>query len=378
MTGAIRASATPQRQDRLFPGDIKVFETGGLNIAHGAAGILFALDVTGAGRYPEHEAWLLQRARRPERGTRIGLYDGLHGVAYVLDHLGHRSDALAVLDICTEAAERRLKDLPLNLQGGLAGIGLNLAHFWQTTGDSSFRDQSLAVAEIVADRLGSEESVPTVSGGQHPRAGLLWGSSGPALLFIRLYELLGNAALLESAATALRQDLRRCIVRSEGTLGVNEGWRTMPYLGDGSVGIGMVLADYLAHRPDPDFAEAAARIRLTASCPFTFEPGLFHGKAGMILYLCRDLPPGAGAKDAVVASHIRRLAWHAVGYQGHLAFPGEYLLRLSMDLGSGSAGILLALGAALHDGPVALPFLGPTRASASSADQRTRHPAFAG
>ena len=46
-------------------------------------------------------------------------------------------------------------------------------------------------------------------------------------------------------------------------------------------------------------------------------------------------------------------------YEGHLAFPGEQLLRLSMDLATGTAGVLLALGAALHDEPVHLPFLAP-------------------
>lgn len=378
MARAILASASPERQDRLFPGDVKLFETGGLNLAYGAAGVLYALDVTGAGRYPEHEEWLLQRAGKPERGSRIGFYDGLHGVAYVLDHLGHRGDALALLEVCADAAVGKLQRLPLDLQGGLAGIGLNFLHFWRATGDASFRDQTLALADIVAGRLGTEDSVPTLSGGEHPHAGLLRGSSGPALLFIRLWEHLGDAAFLDLAATALRQDLRRCTVRPEGTLGVNEGWRTMPYLGNGAVGIGMVLADYLAHRQDADFAEAAARTRLTASCPFTFEPGLFLGKAGMILYLCRDLEPGAGAMDPVVVGHIRRLAWHALSYQGNLAFPGEYLLRLSMDLASGTAGVLLAMGAALHDEPVALPFLGPTRASVQLSQPAIRHPVLAG
>jgi hypothetical protein len=50
-----------------------------------------------------------------------------------------------------------------------------------------------------------------------------------------------------------------------------------------------------------------------------------------------------------------------MSYRGHLAFPGNQLLRLSMDLATGTAGVLLALGAALHDEPVHLPFLGPVR-----------------
>ena len=55
---------------------------------------------------------------------------------------------------------------------------------------------------------------------------------------------------------------------------------------------------------------------------------------------------------------MRNLAWHALPYGGGTAFPGTGLLRLSMDLATGTAGVLLALGAALHDGPVRAPLLG--------------------
>jgi hypothetical protein len=78
----------------------------------------------------------------------------------------------------------------------------------------------------------------------------------------------------------------------------------------------------------------------------------------MILYHSRRLAPGTGGEDPVVAAHVRRLEWHAMSYGGHLAFPGGHLLRLSMDMATGTAGVLLALGAALHEDPVHLPFLG--------------------
>ena len=83
------ASATPDRDDRLFPGDPQQFAVGSLGLAHGAAGVLYALDATGAGRYPEFEKWLVDRATNPAAGTRLGLYDGLHGAAFALDHLGY-------------------------------------------------------------------------------------------------------------------------------------------------------------------------------------------------------------------------------------------------------------------------------------------------
>ena len=355
LTAGIVASATPDREDRLFPGDIDQFSTGGLNIAYGAAGVLHALSVTDCGRYPSFEEWLKLRALRPGPGARLGFFDGLHGVAHVLDHLDHREHAREVLARCAAEDWTRLGN---DLLGGLAGIGLNYLHFAERTGDRAMRDAALRAVDVLAERLGGVEDVPTTSGGRHPQAGLMEGSSGVALLFVRAHEHTGEARLLDLAAVALRQDLRRCVVRDDGCLHVDEGWRTLPYLDRGSTGVGAVLDEYLLHRHDEQFAEASAAIDCAARSPFYVQPGLFRGRAGIIAYLARRHPAGLAAEnDPDVAAHVDRLNWHALSYQGHLAFPGERLLRLSMDLATGAAGVLLALGAALHDQPVAAPLL---------------------
>ncbi len=369
IAGAILASATPEREDRLFPGDVRQFDLGGLNLAYGAAGVLLALSATGAGTLPEHEEWLVQRARNPQPGTRFGFYDGLHGVAYALEHLGRRHDALAVLDIGIRELDGNWDRCGLDLFGGLAGIGLNLAHFATLTGDSDLWRLTGQIAEFVADELGDIDDVPTMSGGKNPHAGLMHGSSGPALLFLRLYERTGDAALLELAATALGQDVRRCILREDGALEVDEGFRTTPYLSYGSIGIGLVLEEYLQHADSAGFADAAAAIEVAARSEFYIEPGLFAGRAGMILYL-QNRRRAVPADADLVAAHIRRLAWHAVQFQGRLAFPGVQSLRLSMDVATGSAGVLLALGAALHDERVDLPLFGPAEVDRARLDGR--------
>ncbi len=363
LSTAILASATPARDDRLFPGDIAQFHTGGLNLAHGAAGVLHALAVSGAGRWPEHEQWLVRRATAPASGTRLGFYDGLHGVAYALEHLGRRSDALDVLDICLR---QPWTELDLSLASGLSGIALNLAELAARTGETGLRDAAREVTEAVVDRL-ADDPGPDISGGRNPYAGLLRGRTGAALLLVRLHELTGDPALLEHAATALRQDLRRCVVRPNGALEVNEGWRTMPYLGQGSVGIGLVLDQYLRHHADERFAEASAGVRRAARSPFYAQSGLFAGRAGIIAYLATLTDEPEARRE--LAAQLRRLAWHALPYGGGTAFPGEQLLRLSMDLGTGTAGVLLALATARHDEPVALPFLAPL----SGAPRLPRH-----
>ncbi|MGH3941879.1 MAG: class III lanthionine synthetase LanKC [Pseudonocardiaceae bacterium] len=355
MCRAILASATPERDDRLFPGDIKQFQPGGgLNVAHGAAGVLYSLAVTDAGRFPEHEDWLRKRALRSAHGTGVGFYNGLHGVAHVLEALGHRQDALDTVDLCLR---QEWESYELGLYSGLAGIGLNLLHFAKLTGESTFTDLACRVVDIVADRLGGPEGVPEISGGSNPHAGLMYGSAGPALLFLHAYEQSGDATLLDRAAVALRQDLRRCTLGEDGTLQVNQGWRVLPYLDEGSVGIGLVLARYLVHRADDMFASALDGLQLITRSGFFVQPGLFAGRSGMIAScgITSQNFPRSGP-DPVAAELIRWLSWHAMPYGDGLAFPGDQLLRLSMDFATGTAGVLFALGTALHDRPVVLPF----------------------
>ena len=69
MAAAIRASATLDRHDRLFPGHPEQFTNpaGGLSVAYGAAGVLYALHATGAAIDPLHEAWLVQHATNAPR-----------------------------------------------------------------------------------------------------------------------------------------------------------------------------------------------------------------------------------------------------------------------------------------------------------------------
>ncbi|GGK06284.1 serine/threonine protein kinase [Pilimelia anulata] len=360
---AILTSVSPHRADRLFPGDIQQFDEGGLGLAHGAAGVLYALEATGAGRYAEGEEWLLRGARRAGTGTMIGLYDGLHGVAYTLDRLGHADAARAVLDRCLDTDWRGLGS---DLYGGLAGVGLNLAHFADRTGDAALRAAARDAADLVAERLGPVDGVPEVSGGKHPYAGLFHGGAGAALLLLRAYDDTGDKAYLDAAGVALRQDLRRCKRDATGDLVVNEGWRTMPYLGRGSVGIGLALERYLDRCPDEELAAAAAAIHRAARSPLYVQSGLFAGRAGIAYYLA-DRRAVTGGAEPALADQVRDLGWHALPYGGGIAFPGEQLLRLSMDLATGTAGVLLAIGAAHHDRPVHLPLLAPPARSTGTA-----------
>ncbi|MCC9309546.1 class III lanthionine synthetase LanKC [Kitasatospora sp. RB6PN24] len=345
----ILAAATPEREDRLFPGDIAQFSVDALGLAYGAAGVLYALHATGAPVEPDHVRWLVEAERR--RAPRPGLWTGSHGVAVVLALLGEQHTARQLIDQLTE--------LPLEEQGedlatGLAGTVLTLLHFsWDRP---ELLDVARRAGGLLAERQEKGEPSPTAS------IGLLRGGSGQALALLRLFERSGEEKLLDCAERALDRDLARCTTAPDGTLQVRDKSRLLPYLEKGGTGIGLALEEFLVHRPDSPLAASADPIRRSAEPEFVIQPNLFNGRAGLILYLAeqRRRHPEL-ALDGLLERHRRALTLHLVPYRSELAFPGEQLLRLSTDLATGSAGVLLALGAALA-GTDGLPLTGPPRA----------------
>ncbi|MEV7093323.1 class III lanthionine synthetase LanKC [Amycolatopsis sp. NPDC051045] len=347
---AILAGATPSRQDRLFPGDIEQFRVGGACFGVGAAGVLHALDVTGAGRFPEYERWLLESVHR-DPPTRPGFYDGSSGVAYVLEHFGYHDEAGKLLASSARLVEQTTDH---SLESGLAGMGLTMLHFATVRQDNEFGRQALTTAVRLAEAL--ETAAPP---GNSARAGLLSGWSGPALLFLRLFERTGEPAWLSFADQALCRDLEECIEADDGSLQVRDGSvRTSPYAGVGSAGILLVAEQLARHRPDAEVCESVPALRESCRGEFVVHPGLLNGRCGLAVALATN-PDAEQPIRAAIDQHLGWLAWYAVPYKDGLAFPGNGLLRLSMDVKTGSAGILLSL-AALLDGQEVLPFLGST------------------
>ncbi|MGC5546040.1 class III lanthionine synthetase LanKC [Streptomyces griseus] len=350
MVRAITASCTPEREDRCFPGDIAQFATatGGQSFAYGAAGVLYALHETGAPPCGPAEDWLLRHAKDPASGSPLGFYDGLTGIAWTLHRTGRTAEAADLLRIILD---QPLEGLAPGLHNGYAGIGLALDDLARTARAADAPALSAAAARCTALAVRA-----LVDGPPSPRTGLLHGASGIALLLIRRYATTGDAALLGLAATALRRDVERCRAGDDGELLVVEGKRLMPYLGSGSAGIAAVIDAYLAHRPDP-VLEAAGRALLPAArSAFYVQPGLLRGSAGLLLHLAATPLCDAADRPRATARHTELLGSHAVAYGDGLAFPGEQLMRLSMDLATGTAGALLALGAA-SGRPTGLPFL---------------------
>ncbi|MFJ4185278.1 class III lanthionine synthetase LanKC [Kitasatospora sp. NPDC089509] len=350
---AVLLSATPERTDRLFPGDVQQFLHDGLNLAHGAAGVLWALDAAGAGRFPEHEQWLLDRlAEAPP--LRRGLYTGRYGIAYVLDGLGHHDEAAKLLADAGDAPDTAAA----GLYAGTAGEGLTHLHLARRHGDDGHLRQAAARADRIERLLRRPDhpAAPTAA-----RAGLMHGWSGCALFLLRMHQAGGDPRHLELAFEALRRDLSVLVTRSNGSVQVaDRGVRTLAYLEVGSGGIALVADELLDARPDPAVEEVLPAIRRACQTEYVTEPHLLNGRSGLMATAARlaHRDPGTEAREAV-ERHLRRLTWHKLSYRGRLAFPGDQSYRLSMDLATGNAGVLLGIRAAVDGTGPFLPFFTP-------------------
>ncbi|WP_394621911.1 class III lanthionine synthetase LanKC [Lentzea sp. JNUCC 0626] len=346
---AILHSATPHRHDRLFPGDIEQFETGGANFGHGAAGVLHALAESGEGRFPEHEQWLLDAVRR-EPPKQPGFYTGAHGIAHVLENFGHHDAAAEIVESYAELVPSTQDH---GLSAGLSGIGLNLLHFADNRDDDSYAAQAEQLAERLASRL---TDAPR---NEKARAGLLHGWSGPALFFLRMFEHTGERRWLKLSEQALERDLAETMIALDGSLQVRDGTlRSLPYVGIGGAGIALVLTEFAKHAPERPCVEKLPELLSGCTGEFVIQPAFTLGRAGLLATLAHATRHQPNERfDRAIGQHLKALGWHAARYGGGLAFPGVQLRRLSMDLNTGGAGVLLAIASTVDEKPP-LPFLG--------------------
>lgn len=341
----IRASATPDRADRLFPGDVLLYLENGRQFAAGAAGILWSLQQLG-----EHvsEDWVDWLARGAHGVADPGLLSGRTGVALVLGDLGRVDEARALL---SETAERISSSDDATLYSGRAGIGLALI---DAGGDGI--ETAARLADGILD--GRVAAAATATG---TAAGLVDGWSGVAVFLTALADATGDQHYLDQAQRCLERDLRVCSAGPDGALLVEERGILYPYLAHGSAGIAVAGARLARSGRDALTPEQVEGLVRALSPTIVVEPGVFDGRAGLVIALDQLHQAGLADTRALIDMHAHALDWHGVAYHDGVAVLGRGLARISMDYATGAAGIAAVLSS-VTTGRCAFPFLDASRA----------------
>lgn len=341
----IESSPDFSRRDRSYPGDIRQFSENGFGLGHGAAGVLHALTVSGFTPNPLALRWM-EDAVADYQGMNIGLYDGAAGVAWLWRQMGRPEAAGKITDKLLDVEFDRLTS---NLYGGLAGIGLFLLSERTHHDRPEQVDAALEAIFEILDRRVSNLPDPASQGPQPSvatgRGGLFWGQSGVSLFASRLHRLTSDARHLRLARSALDYDLAHCVEVGDGSIQMNEGWRVLPYLASGSIGCGLALVEFLDTGGPSEYLRSLASIERVTMTEFVIEPSVNNGRSGLLLFLAELEHRGLAATPATPSfdRHLDQLRLHALRNRIGIAFPGEQMIRLSTDLGTGAAGVLLAL-----------------------------------
>ena len=342
------AVADPRNVDRLFPANPAIFDTNPMGVAHGACGVARSLLRT-HGEVPRHLlGWMLRQPLSADAYP-PGLHYGLSGIAWAFAELGHA-------DLGAELMAA-VRDHPLllavpGIARGAAGSGLACLEFWRRTGDRRHLDEAVRIGDVLLQRAapaGPGLCWPDAENAERRPIGFGEGASGIATFLLYLHAATGDSAPLHAGRRALE------FVLSTAQTPPGAGHTTfardrsggnilVPYLMEGSAGVGTAVLRYLAVTGDAELRTALDSLLPDVARKYSIYPGLFLGMAGLanLLLDCHDLLGGPRflrqARRAVDGVLLYRL-----DRPRGVAFPGEGLTRISTDYASGSAGIALVL-----------------------------------
>ena len=325
--------------DGAFPGDISQL-TAGVHevITTGRAGVVLAQQRIGV-QPADGDVDALRKSAREWPGQEApGLLNGVAGVALTLSEVGAQRDAVAAAGKALESAVGRRR---LDLAAGQAGVILAALEVAKTVGDSELMDRAVAAYHRLDACLVPDGSAWTAL---CRRRGLFWGLTGVALTDLVAHAATGAEEPLARARVRLRADLDACVTTATGEVMIDDRGanRVLPYTEWGSAGV-LLIASALERITGEPVLTPQERDGIIKACSseFYIYPGLDHGRAGILVTL-------TAAGDQYRAEADRQaglLLGSLLAHDEHALVIGDGLIRLSSDLGTGAAGVALALHA---------------------------------
>ncbi|MFJ7335901.1 class III lanthionine synthetase LanKC [Streptomyces sp. NPDC101110] len=340
---AILAAATPEGRV-IFPTVPRAYYAHRHAVIYGTAGVLHSLRLAGRDIPDEVLARFRRESLDGSTDPAPGLHSGSAGIAWVLADHGMIEEANTLL----AAAERHpILTRIATLGEGAAGVALTHLALYGHDKDEGH----LNAAQRIRASIPAGPDICHVLETEGA-TGLLHGRAGVALLDHYLYAILGDTEARRNGLALLREEAAQADPFPGGGIGFRvsaEDRRLYPYLYRGSAGFATVAARYLPVA-DEDLAsevDAAMRASTTAT---TYYAGLYEGQSGLIFALCEHASlTGSSTSRTAAVKTAQALFCHAVSTATGAHFHGEYLMRYSTELWSGSAGVLLALTRLLDD-----------------------------
>lgn len=340
----LESVATFERRDQLFPCDHYALSTNPLSVGYGAAGVGWVLHQCGRPIGRRVADWIVERL--PTTPLPPGIMNGYAGVACALLDIGADGAAAASLKA---ANDHPLAHTTCDLLNGHAGVGLANLYFLRATRDERYLEHAQRTAVRIRGLAVREGDTAHWRGDGDVLFGLGEGAAGVSAFLLQFFKATQDQEWLDLGLAALRFELANADATPDGGLSwrqaMNGSRAILPYWGAGAAGVGSVLAQYLSVVTFDWLREGLNRAWIDTDRKWTVFPGMFNGISG-IGHFHLDMYALTGEdkylRAAERAASVLRVFAIDRG-DGGLAFPGHRLLRLTADLSTGSAGIILFL-----------------------------------
>lgn len=231
-----------------------------------------------------------------------------------------------------------------NMLLGAAGWGLASLHFYRKTGNQLYLDWAARAGDYLLEAAQDDGETCCWRNAQDGRVhyGFGYGASGIALFLMYLHTITGRDDFRTAAIRGLEYDLSNKV---ENELGW--GWKrheddtvVVPYWIEGSAGVGATAIRFSHVLGIQRYETLARRIAEDAFVKYTVFPGLFDGLAGIaefMLDMYRFTNDGEYAEKAFDIAET--ILWFKIDRPEGVAWPGQWLSRISMDYSTGGSGI---------------------------------------
>lgn len=325
----------------LFPPSYQGLSYNTACFAYGSAGVLSTLRLLEID-IPDVFVERFLRDVRSSREEHDGsLFFGSAGMACVLANLGQMEDACALL------ANNEDGTMPGSLATGKTGYGLACLEFYSRTGDSEWSDRALAVAENIRAKTEANDDILH----DRSRIGLMHGHAGVALFLHAMWALTGVRAYIDAGLLLLRRDLGSRLVLDDGSISITDkigGRRALPYLSEGSAGVGVVSVLYRSESERIRFLdENLSGFSNDTFKLFTLNAGLYSGLCGLI-YFRTELTQCAISDHDALLTMTQALDKYLIAIESGYRVLGDCGRKYSADIWSGSSGIIRTLDALIR------------------------------
>jgi len=347
LASGVEGASTPERSDRLFPGDPG--QANPLEVAHGALGVLHAFLSMGRPIPDILVEWTLRRELSPSRYP-PGLYLGLSGIAWVFQEL--------VFDSMARVAMRMAASHPLlykesSVEYGVAGYGLACLWFFHQTGDEYYKKEAIAVGRYL---MVSESRDPGTAAWRNTgrMLGYAQGGSGISLSFLYLYIVADDEEFAVFGKTILEGEASEAIGHRNGfgSLPENPSGIIEPYWRFGSAGLITSMSRYVRVFTDETHVYTAKRFLPDLQRKYTLFPGVVVGMDGIINALL-DTEEMMGNVEAKIDAFglADTISLYGIRQKGGgKLVPGDWLFRYSADYATGATGGASVLWRLRHHG----------------------------